>query len=152
MFSTSDLRVEDVFQKCWEIFIDYNQERFIAHPKTYLFTIALNLIKRQGKKSAGNLNPAIDVETLIDQQNETIESYFENLEADNKAKKSLATYLQDLSKNKPEYFTVIYLRFFEEMKFKEIALIVESTESTVKSRYLYGLNILKQKFEKKSYE
>ena len=43
----------------------------------------------------------------------------------------------------PEQRIVVELKFFQEMTFEQIALVVEAPLSTVKSRLYHGLEILK---------
>ena len=45
--------------------------------------------------------------------------------------------------------TVIILRFFENLKIEEIALITKTNTSTVKSRLYKGLNEIKKDFERR---
>lgn len=58
-----------------------------------------------------------------------------------------------IEKLEPEQKTVIFLRFYEEMKLEEIAKVTDSNLSTVKSRLYRALKLLKQEIveEEESY-
>ena len=57
---------------------------------------------------------------------------------------SRAAVVRALKEIPPEQREVLILKEFEELKFKEIAAILDCPESTVKSRMYYGLNGLRQ--------
>ncbi|MBR3255781.1 MAG: RNA polymerase sigma factor [Clostridia bacterium] len=90
--------------------------------KTYLFTIAksksLNYLKREKRIVAINENDVYDVQTLE-------EKVFLN-ERKNNLK-------QAMLKLKPEYQNAVYLADIEELSYKEIAEIMQKTESGIKS-------------------
>lgn len=90
--------------------------------KTYLYTIAkskaLNYLKREKRIVAINENDVYDVQTLE-------EKVFLN-ERKNNLK-------QAMLKLKPEYQNAVYLADIEELSYKEIAEIMQKTESGIKS-------------------
>ena len=52
-----------------------------------------------------------------------------------------------IDKLSPQLKTVVILRFFEDMKFNEIAEITSTKQSTVKARLYKALNLLKMSIE-----
>lgn len=57
-----------------------------------------------------------------------------------------------IDKLSPQLKTVVILRFFEDMKFNEIAEITSTKQSTVKARLYKALNLLKMSIEDIDYD
>ena len=149
IFSSSTINADDIFQQCWKIFINYTLSKKIVYPKTYLFTIALNLIKSNGQKVQETITE-YDIECHEEPSHESMEGFLENLEENKFVRKHLSNALKLLSQEKMNLFSVVYLRFFEELKFKEIAIIESVSEATVKSRYKYGLKFLRKNMNERN--
>ena len=61
--------------------------------------------------------------------------------------------LNDVIQKLPnQYLEIIVLRYFEDMKIKDIALILEENENTIKTRLYKALKIFKQDMEGVDYE
>jgi len=110
---------------------------------SWIYRIANNLcldeLRRAGRRRSTSLENVLHVENR-----EGNHSPFSKL-----ANKEVQMILQQALASIPdEQRTVIILKEFEGMTFREIAEVLEQPENTVKSRMYYGLNALKKIFEK----
>ncbi len=127
---------------------DILQETFIAFYKkmknidesfhiAYLFRTAhnkaLNLIKSRKKKEKMTI-PFENMDHLEDQHSE---------------KKENMIVKESLKKLKPEQILLIELQFYQQMSYKEIALVLETTVSAVDSKLVRAKKKLKKIIEKK---
>jgi RNA polymerase sigma-70 factor, ECF subfamily len=104
----------------------------------WLYKIAGNEIKKHFRSQKGHMLFSIEQESikaLIDQENV---GYTED------QVQQLIDFLKDLPTDMVE---VLHLRFFEDRDFKEIAFILDITESGVKMRTYRALDLLRKKFK-----
>lgn len=123
---------QDVFLKLLE---NIQSVRMLGKFRNYLLTIAVNTCNNYFKKE----KPAyVDLETLdiADETDSSLEKVIrkENQAAVRKAIDELPDYQKE----------VIILRFYYDLKIKEIAAITKSNTATVKSRLLQGEKKLKR--------
>jgi len=142
-------RQEDALDICQETFLRVlkKADRFRRGSRfsTWMYQIALNLCrdkarrrKRWGLLMARDLE--IDDRVAPTPEQEERQDPTRRIETD----QSRAAVVRALKEIPPEQREVLILKEFEELKFKEIAAILECPESTVKSRMYYGLNGLRQ--------
>ncbi len=64
-----------------------------------------------------------------------------------------SVYFESIIQNlPPDLKTILVLRFFEEMKFREIARILNTNENTIKTKFYRALKILKLEMEGECHE
>ncbi|HEC64862.1 MAG TPA: RNA polymerase sigma factor, partial [bacterium] len=131
---------EDVTAETFFRFLrDY--EKFLSKgikPKIWLFGIASNVLKeryRQIKKE--NETSSVDFE--VPDAKETMEAK----EISTEMKKKVADFLMDLNGEEKE---VIVLKVWEDMKFTDIAKVIDTSVNSVKSRYYRGLQKIEGMF------
>jgi len=123
----------DIFQETFMRFIDAAKKKKIEKPKSYLFQIAMNLIKNQGRKAkVVALSDEFDLPDENEDQEEIIDE--ETLQAS----------LKELAKEKPLFYDVLHLHIFAKMTFEEIGKLKEKSKDTIASRYRYAIHFLKK--------
>jgi len=135
----SSLDAEDVLQEVFCRLVRYKVRfRLIRNPSAYVFRMARNeaisFLKRKRKNperyhSAEDLAKVIQ-DNLIGLEDETL----------TQAAEALALIPEDQRE-------VIVLKYFEEMTFKEIAAVCDSSVSTIASRFRYGMDKLRKLLE-----
>ncbi len=116
--------------------------RLDAQFSTWLYRIAANHCTSRLRKRPPGLHLSLDGSREGTEVGQTLaaadcpEREFFRQENDHKVRHALE-FLQ------PDQRIVVELKFFQEMTFEQIALIVEAPLSTVKSRLYHGLEILK---------
>ena len=145
MLTGSREEAEDLFQETWIRVLEkghqYQQRwRF----ETWLFTIArhlaIDLMRRRQPQSLDALLQPIGPNRPLELEDTTSSSAFEQAFQGEEAA-SVATALRHLP---PSYREVLTLRFHEDMELEEIARVVDSPLSTVKSRLYRGLAMLRE--------
>lgn len=110
---------------------------------SWIYRIASNLCidetRRNGKRNTNSLESWID--SLEVAAVNTPETKLEKNELGKLMQKALLAIPEDQR-------TVIILKEYEGLKFREIAHILQESENTVKSRMYYGLNALRKVFKK----
>ena len=116
--------------------------RLDAQFSTWLYRIAANHCTSRLRKRPPGVHVSLDGSqevTKAGQRFATVdcpEREYVRQESDHRVRRALE-FLQ------PEQRIVVELKFFQEMTFEQIALVVEAPLSTVKSRLYHGLEILK---------
>jgi RNA polymerase sigma-70 factor (ECF subfamily) len=116
--------------------------RLDAQFSTWLYRIAANHCTSRLRKRPPGVHLSLDGSQEGTEARQRLaatecpEREFFRQESDHKVRRALE-YLQ------PEQRIVVELKFFHEMTFEQIALVVEAPLSTVKSRLYHGLEILK---------
>ena len=116
--------------------------RLDAQFSTWLYRIAANHCTSRLRKRPPGVHLSLDGSPEGSEAGQTLaaadcpEREFFRQEDDSKVHRALE-YLQ------PEQRIIVELKFFQEMTFEEIALVVEAPLSTVKSRLYHGLEVLK---------
>ena len=101
-------------------------EKFL---KTWFYKIIINTAKTELKKSSR----IVYTNELEDRDNQINSHFTENIS------------FEEMIKYLPEkYKEIIVLRFFEDMSIKDISIILDINENTVKSRLYRALDILRQ--------
>ncbi|MEG1501733.1 MAG: sigma-70 family RNA polymerase sigma factor, partial [Clostridiales bacterium] len=104
--------------------------------KTWFYRILIN-------KSLTHLQKAKRLPILADDDLMSRQAYPDN--ADNR--ESIYDLYGGLDLLPPKLRTVIFLRYFEDMKLKDISLVLQEPESTVKSRLYKALTALREIME-----
>ena len=125
--------VQEAVTKALENIHKLRQEEFV---KTWFYRILINEALQNVKRN----RKFIEYELLENEtyMHSTEENIVENIDIYNRIEK-----LNDKLK------TVIILRFFENLKIEEIAIITKTNTNTVKSRLYKGLNEIKKDYERR---
>ena len=125
--------VQEAVTKALENIHKLKQEEFV---KTWFYRILINEALQTVKKNKKIIEYELMENEACTQNNE--ENIVENIDIYNKIEK-----LNDKLK------TVIILRFFENLKIEEIAVITNTNTNTVKSRLYKGLKEIKKDYERR---
>ena len=125
--------VQEAVTKALENIHKLKQEKFV---KTWFYRILIN----EALQTVKNNKKYMEYELIENEayMNGNEENIVESLDIYNKIEK-----LNDKLK------TVIILRFFENLKIEEIAIITKTNTNTVKSRLYKGLNEIKKDYERR---
>lgn len=135
-----DEQSKDITQ---EVFI-----RFLSHLETYedrkpvkhyLLRIAMNLCRDYFRKCKAHPNEELQDERWADPQKQPHIQIREQSEQE-----IIQACLASLSDDQR---IAIILRYYHELKFKEIAILMDTSESTIKSRVSLGLKKVKKQME-----
>lgn len=125
--------VQEAVTKALENIHKLRQEEFV---KTWFYRILINEALQTVKKNRRFIEyELLENEAYLHNNEDNI---IENIDIYNRIEK-----LNDKLK------TVIILRFFENLKIEEIAIITKTNTSTVKSRLYKGLNEIKEDYERR---
>lgn len=125
--------VQEAVTKALENIHKLKKEEFV---KTWFYRILINEALQTVKKNKKIIEYELVENETSTQNNE--ENIVENIDIYNRIEK-----LNDKLK------TVIILRFFENLKIEEIAVITNTNTNTVKSRLYKGLNEIKKDYERR---
>ena len=125
--------VQETVTKALENIHKLKQEEFV---KTWFYRILINEALQTVKKNKKIIEYELVENETSTQNNE--DNIVENIDIYNRIEK-----LNDKLK------TVIILRFFENLKIEEIAVITNTNTNTVKSRLYKGLNEIKKDYERR---
>ena len=125
--------VQEAVTKALENIHKLRQEEFV---KTWFYRILINEALQTVKKNKKIIEYELVENETSTQNNE--DNIVENIDIYNRIEK-----LNDKLK------TVIILRFFENLKIEEIAVITKTNTNTVKSRLYKGLNEIKKDYERR---
>lgn len=125
--------VQEAVTKALENIHKLKQEEFV---KTWFYRILINEALQTVKKNKKIIEYELVENETSTQNNE--DNIVENIDIYNRIEK-----LNDKLK------TVIILRFFENLKIEEIAVITNTNTNTVKSRLYKGLNEIKKDYERR---
>ena len=125
--------VQEAVTKALENIHKLKQEEFV---KTWFYRILINEALQTVKKNKKIIEYELVENETSTQNNE--DNIVENIDIYNRIEK-----LNDKLK------TVIILRFFENLKIEEIAVITKTNTNTVKSRLYKGLNEIKKDYERR---
>jgi RNA polymerase sigma-70 factor (ECF subfamily) len=144
MLTGSRAEAEDLFQETWiRVLEKGHQYKQRWKFETWLFTIARHLAidfrRRRQPQSLDALLEPIGTNQRLELEDTASSSAFEQAFQGEEAA-SVATALAHLP---PSYREVLTLRFHEDMELGEIARVVDSPLSTVKSRLYRGLAMLR---------
>lgn len=129
---------QDIFVKCYRSIYTYKGKSKL---RTWLWRIAINHCKDYLKSWYNKNVITSENESLYTGiQKESVEQTVIQNDEDNR----LAMAVMNLPIN---YREVIYLFYFEEMPIKEIAVVIEVKENTVKTRLRRAKELLKQRLE-----
>ena len=136
---------EDLFQETWiRVLEKGHQYKQRWKFETWLFTIARHLaidfLRRRQPQSLDSLLQPGGPNQPLELEDTTSSSAFEQAFQGEEAA-SVAAALRHLP---PSYREVLALRFHEDMELEEIARVVDSPLSTVKSRLYRGLAMLRE--------
>jgi len=136
---------EDLFQETWVRVLEKgHQYKPRWKFETWLFSIARHLVidyrRRRHPESLDALLEPVDTRRPLELEDTVSSSSFEQAFQGEEAKR-VATALAHLPAS---YREVLTLRFHEDLELEEIAHIVDSPLSTVKSRLYRGLEMLRE--------
>ncbi len=145
MLTGSREEAEDLFQETWiRVLEKGHQYKKRWKFETWLFTIARHLaidfLRRRRPQSLDALREPTGTARPFELEDTTSSSAFEQAFQGEEAA-SVATALAHLPAS---YREVLTLRFHEDMELEEIARVVDSPLSTVKSRLYRGLEMLRK--------
>jgi len=145
MLTGSREEAEDLFQETWIRVLEkghqYNQRwKFEAWLFTIARHLAIDFLRRRQPQSLDALLQPIGTDRPLELEDTTFSSAFEQAFQGEEAA-SVAAALAHLP---PSYREVLTLRFHEDMELEEIARVVDSPLSTVKSRLYRGLAMLRE--------
>lgn len=131
---------QDAFIKIIKNLKDYSEKGSL---KSWVLTIAINQCRDyfRSKEAKSKLLSVPLEESRFEANNSTISSIFEK----NETRKCIIQKMQQLPYEQRE---VINLKYFHELKLKEIAEITHTSESTVKSRLYRGIEKLGKLLER----
>ena len=131
----SEENAADLFQETFVRFIDALTKKEINKPKSYLFQIAMNLLRNRSRQAKIILlSPEYDVP---DQETEEEDEFPVKEE-------ELKLSLLKLAKEKPEFYDVLHLHIFEKMTFDQISDLKQQNRNTISSRYRYAIHYLRK--------
>jgi len=145
MLTGSRQEAEDLFQETWMRVLEkghqYNQRwKFEAWLFTIARHLAIDFLRRRQPQSLDALLQPIGTDRPLELEDTTFPSAFEQAFQGEEAA-SVAAALAHLP---PSYREVLTLRFHEDMELEEIARVVDSPLSTVKSRLYRGMAMLRE--------
>ena len=122
--------------------------------RPWLYTIAVNCCREELRKKRGNRSVSMNELRPGEQE----DSYRWEASGDRREdpervfqQNQLADILQDcLMQLSEEQRTIVIMKEYEGLKFREIAEALNISENTVKSRMYYGLEALKKNFEQRN--
>lgn len=126
--------VQEVFIKAWQNLHSFRGDSKII---TWLYRIATNeslshLRKNKSKYTVDIDNPDLGIEQLL-----TSDDYFDGDEAVMKLQKAILTL--------PERQRLVFLmRYYDDLKYKEIAKILDLTEGSLKATYHHALQKIEE--------
>ncbi|EMI9087153.1 sigma-70 family RNA polymerase sigma factor [Bacillus cereus group sp. RP37] len=129
---------QDIFVKCYKSLHTYKGK---SNVKTWLWRIAINQCKDYIKSWYNNKVIVTEDEfTFVGSQKESVEqTVIQNAED-----RELASAVMNLP---IKYREVIYLFYYEELSIKEIAIVIEVKENTIKTRLKKAKELLKKGLE-----
>ena len=136
---------DDIFQESFKKFIDAVFVREVENPKSYLYMIALNVMKNRGRdKFKGSVS--YQEEINYEEMNEIpVEISNFEIEFDKETDlEKLKVALAKLSDQKPEFYNVLHLHVYSGFSFTDIAMIEEVSRNTITGRYMYAIKHLKK--------
>lgn len=113
----------------------------IENPRAWLYSVLRNALKNFYRDSKNNISDADD--SIVQFEDEV---NYEEVYIEDEIIETIKTSLQEIDPLKSE---VILLKVWEEITFKEISSIVDTTIDVVKKRYYRGLEELKLVLKKK---
>ncbi len=138
----------DIFQEVWlKVYKNLHKYNFKNSFKTWLYTIAINETKNYYKKNHRHLNRTVHIDSKI---LNNIKSSF-NVESEYIKKELMEHLLKIINILKPKYQIIIRLRFFENLKFREIAKLLNESERNIKYKIEKAKKIIKSKLNKIGY-
>jgi RNA polymerase sigma-70 factor (ECF subfamily) len=145
MLTGSREEAEDLFQETWiRVLEKGHQYKPRWKFETWLFTIgrhlAIDLRRRRQPQSLDALLQPSRTDRPLELEDTTSSSAFEQAFQGEEAARVAAA----LAHLPPSYREVLTLRFHEDMELEEIARVVDSPLSTVKSRLYRGLAMLRE--------
>jgi len=145
MLTGSRQEAEDLFQETWiRVLEKGHQYKQRWKFESWLFTIArhlaIDLLRRRQPQSLDGLLQPTGTDRTLELEDTTAPSAFEQAFQGEEAA-SLGAALAHLPAS---YREVLTLRFHEDMELEEIARVVDSPLSTVKSRLYRGLAMLRE--------
>lgn len=125
----SDEVVNDVLLKVWQLATTTKLE--IESPEGWLYKISVNLAKNRIERQVFPMD-----ENIVDNNDET-EQFIES--------DSFYRYIEDLSEEEQAIFVA---RFVQDMKFEDIAIMLELPLSSLTTKYYRALEKIKKKLKK----
>ena len=126
--------VQDVFVKAWQAFADFRKDSAIY---TWLYRIATNeAISFLNKKKRRYFISFNDYENILSEKLEA-DTYFKGDDIQKKLQKAILTL-------PPKQRAVFNLRYFDEMKYDEMAKVLGKSEGALKANYHHAANKIEE--------
>ncbi len=143
-FGDHDLAMEVTQQTFIVVFQKIGMLRDIDQFRFWLYKIALNHCRIEDRRHKKKKWFSI----FVHDNDSVLESGIGNPEAEYQKKEKVEMIAELLKQLPDEQKTVMIMKEFEGMKFREIADVLNISENTAKSRLYYGLKALKKMLEK----
>jgi RNA polymerase sigma-70 factor (ECF subfamily) len=142
-------RGEDLAQEAFvRLYAKRHEYQPTARFSTYLWRVALNLCYDELRRLKRRSETSLDTEGMRGEEGFSILDTQASLEPgpdEELAQSEQAALVRDALQKLPEHYrSVVVLRHYENLKFREIADVLEIPEGTVKSRMAEGLSILEE--------
>jgi RNA polymerase sigma-70 factor (ECF subfamily) len=135
---------EDVAQEAFvKAYLSLPQLKNDSLFKTWLFKIALNIIR--DRKRMERKNPNISLDSLIEEDNPNAEPGGDDVDASGSDSELLLRLRKEIASLPNELREVIILRDLQGFSYEEIAKMVGCSLGTVKSRLFYARQILRER-------
>lgn len=143
-FAVAEELAQEVFVRCYRNIGSFNPDYKFS---TWIFTIACNLCKNEIRDRKKQLNSTGTQENSVYENHDSTTPVKHLL--DKEVQREIARAMQFI----PEYQrSAIILSFYEGMNYKEIAVILNTTENTVKSWIFRGKQVLAEKLKRYWYD
>lgn len=144
-FGDHDLASDCVQKTFIKVYDKINQLDEENKFKSWLYTIALNICREEGRRRTRV--SSVFVSSTDDLKDSKLELDYDepNKQMENKELSEIVLFA--LSKLPDEQKTIVIMKEYEGMKFREIAEVLKQSENTVKSRLYYGLKAMKKTLE-----
>ncbi|MDA3838243.1 MAG: sigma-70 family RNA polymerase sigma factor [Candidatus Delongbacteria bacterium] len=141
-------QADDIFQESFKKFISVIFEKKLENPKSYLFMIAMNIMKNRSRnkfKDSVSFQEDINYESKLELP-EDIANFETEFDKELDLKR-LELALKNLSDNKHEFHNVLHLHIYSGFSFSDIATIEDKKRNTVTGQYLYAIKYLKKYYD-----
>ncbi len=144
LLRTSDLEkatdlTQDVFMRFWDV-ISKDDAKSITYERAFIFKIARNLIIDWYRKKK-----SVSLDSFLEDPNGGNDSLLIDKESIDLEMSGEARFvLEKISELEPAYQQVVYMRFVEDMKPKEIAEILGDSVNAVSVRITRGVEKLRE--------
>ena len=144
---------DDIFQESFKKFINAIFEKEVENPKSYLFMIAMNIMKNRGRNKFKE-SVSYQDEVNYDDKNDLLDdiSDFETEFDKESDLEKLKIAMNKLSEKKSDFYNILHLHVYSGFSFTDIATIENKSRNTITGQYLYVIKYLKKYYEEMNHE